>query len=186
MAAAAFRSERARLISGISLSLLAITASIIAVREPHLRAWLLDLGLWGQFAISMANGAAPIPGPSQVAVFVAGASMNPLALGLASGTGGAIGELAGYFVGAHGERLLSERRRTELERLDDTWLAKRLHAHTALVLFSLAAVPNFLFDFYSVWAGARGIPLGRYFVPVWAGKVVRHVLIASIGGALGR
>ncbi|PYS47895.1 MAG: hypothetical protein DMF68_14820, partial [Acidobacteria bacterium] len=61
--------------------------------------WLASFGYKGIFVLSLINGIAPVGGLSQIATFFVASKLNPLAVGLAAGVGGAIGELAGYAFG---------------------------------------------------------------------------------------
>lgn len=138
----------------------------------------MSLGYPGLFALSLINGVAFFPGPSQVATFLAGGSYQPLAVGVVAGVGGAVGELAGYFAGKSGRPVLSPRNQ---ERITSSRIASVSLSRSFLPLFLLAIVPNPLFDIVSVFAGAIQLPFLRYFVPVLIGKVFRHVAIAYAG-----
>ena len=50
----------------------------------------------------------------------------------------------------------------------------------AIVLFTLAVVPNPLFDVAGIAAGGIGYPIKRFLVVVGLGKIIRGVYIAFI------
>ncbi|MDT4896715.1 MAG: hypothetical protein QOH25_1792 [Acidobacteriota bacterium] len=143
--------------------------------------WLASLGYKGIFVISLINGIAPVAGPSQVATFFVASKLNPLAVGVTAGAGGAIGELAGYAFGYSFRAAQSEEGERKIERIAN-WRFLRITRERSFVpLFVLASVPNPFFDPASVIAGSLRIGFARYFIPVLLGKITRHVLIGLAG-----
>ena len=143
--------------------------------------WLASFGYSGLFLLSLLNGMAPFAGPSQVATFFAAAHLDPLAVGLSAGIGGAIGELAGYGFGYFLRTSQTPEFEKKIQRVAD-WRFLRISRERSFVpLLILAAVPNPLFDPASTLAGTLKIGIARYFYPVVIGKVIRHLIIAYVG-----
>jgi membrane protein YqaA with SNARE-associated domain len=143
--------------------------------------WLASLGYEGLFLISLINGVAPIAGPSQIATFFVASKLNPLFVGLASGFGGAIGELAGYAFGYSLRSGQSEYIERKIEYISNWKILRVSREHSFVPLFVLASVPNPFFDPVSAIAGSLRIGFMRYFIPVLFGKTVRHLAIAYAG-----
>lgn len=143
--------------------------------------WLASLGYKGIFALSLINGVAPVGGPSQIATFFVASKLNPLAVGVTAGVGGAIGEVAGYAFGYSLRGAQSANVERKLERLANWQLIRLSRERSFIPLFVLASIPNPFFDPASVVAGSLRIGFGQYFVPVLLGKTVRHIAIAYAG-----
>jgi uncharacterized membrane protein YdjX (TVP38/TMEM64 family) len=130
------------------------------------------LVLFGLAALSTATLILPAPGLALTAV--AGASGEPLLVGVVAGLGQALGELTGYAAGRGGRSLLPDNPAT---RNVEGWLASRGVA----AIFVLALVPNPLFDVAGIAAGVLRMPVRRYLAAAAAGKVIKNVIVA--GGA---
>jgi membrane protein DedA with SNARE-associated domain len=70
------------------------------------------LGYVGVFLIMLLSSATIIlPAPGLAGVVIAGAFLNPFWVGVAGGTGSALGELSGYFAGFGGKVIIERKRR---------------------------------------------------------------------------
>lgn len=143
--------------------------------------WLASLGYKGIFLLSLVNGIAPIAGPSQIATFFVASKLNPLAVGLVAGIGGAIGELAGYVFGYSLRGVQSPNVERKIKRLSNWRIIRISREHSFIPLFVLASIPNPFFDPASALAGSLRIGFARYFIPVLLGKTARHLAIAYAG-----
>ena len=143
--------------------------------------WLASLGYTGIFFLSLINGVAPVGGPSQIATFFVASKLNPLAVGLAAGIGGAIGELAGYAFGFSLRESQTVNVEHKIQRISNWRFLRISRERSFFPLFVLASIPNPFFDPVSALAGLLRIGLARYFIPVLLGKTVRHVVIAYAG-----
>lgn len=124
-------------------------------------------GLLGLFVISIiGNATLIIPAPVFVMACAAGLAYGPVQVGIATGTGAAIGELTGYLAGYGGEAVIPEGK-----------LYQRLHAfmqrHGMLAIFLLAALPNPFFDVGGIIAGALRMPFWKFLVAAILGKAIR-------------
>jgi membrane protein YqaA with SNARE-associated domain len=144
-------------------------------------AWLASLGYKGIFFLSLINGIAPVGGPSQLATFFIASKLDPLAVGLLAGIGGAIGEVAGYAFGYFLRAAQSPKVERKIERLANWRVLRISREHSFIPLFVLASIPNPFFDPASALAGSLRIGFAQYFIPVLLGKTVRHLAIAYAG-----
>ncbi len=133
------------------------------------------VGYAGAFAVNLVGSASiliPLPG---IAVVCGGtaeaAGLNPVLLGLAGGTGSAVGEITGYLAGYSGSGLVQ--RSKHYARLHG-WVER----YGAAPLFVLAALPLPLFDVAAIAAGSLGYSLRRFMLVVLAGKVIKYVAVA--------
>lgn len=150
--------------------------------------YLQNLGYFGVFIINLLGSATIIlPIPSFAATIAGGAVLNPILIGIFSAVGSTLGELTGYFAGVGGEELVKKDKRSLASELGkniqkvEKWMDKR----GLWVVFVLAAIPNPLFDLAGIISGASGIPIRKYLIAVFFGKLIKFVLLAYIGfGAL--
>ena len=111
---------------------------------------LRDLGRYGYagvFVLSvLANATIVVPAPGWLIPIVAGATLDPLIVGIVVGTGQTIGELTGFLAGASGRIIVEDRERYQ-----------RVSAYAnryGLVTFTvLSFIPNPLFDLAGILAG---------------------------------
>lgn len=169
--------------NGITLVLFALMGAVaIALWRGVIPIdWLASLGYRGIFFLSLINGIAPVAGPSQIATFFVASKLNPLAIGLAAGIGGAVGELAGYTFGYFLRGSQPTKVEDKIQRIAN-WRFLRISRERSFIpLFVLASIPNPFFDPVSALAGLLKIGFARYFLPVLLGKTVRHLVIAYAG-----
>ncbi len=156
-----------------------ITALMGALAIFLVRDQVDRLGAYGYpavFLVSLlSNAALLLPGPGIALVLVAGATLDPLAAGVIAGVGAALGEMTGYFVGQNGRGFFVDR--------PLYWrIEQRMRKSGTLVIFTLAFIPNPLFDIGGLVAGALRMPFWRFLLSVWLGKSLRFALLATIGG----
>ncbi len=156
----------------------ATTLSFVLLRD-HLGQFA-GLGYAGLFLVGALGSATVIlPMPGLALAFAAGSSLTPWMVGLAFGTGAALGELTGYLAGYGGSAILSDQffvgRIVSLLRRWGAWM-----------VFVLGMIPNPFFDVVGVTAGALRIPVWQFVIAAWAGNVVKATLVAYAGaGAVG-
>lgn len=162
-------------VSGLIVWTTLIGLSIIIWRMPEGVRNLRTLGYTGLFLIAMVSSMTFfLPGPSLVAVILAGSIYNPLVVGMVMGTGSALGELSGYVAGMAGTGLAKD---TRVYQIIERWMRER----GMLTLFVLAAVPNFFYDVAGLIAGITRYPVTRLLVVTIAGKIIRFWFGAIIG-----
>jgi membrane protein YqaA with SNARE-associated domain len=154
---------------------IAIILSLTLILFREYLARLAGFGYAGLFVVGLASSATVIlPMPGLALVFAAGSSFVPLFVGLAFGTGAALGEMTGYLAGYGGSVIVSEqfylRRITSLVRKWGAWM-----------VFVLAVLPNPAFDVVGILAGALRIPPWQFLIAAWAGNVIKATLVALAG-----
>ena len=134
-------------------------------------------GYPGIFIISfLANATVLLPAPGVAIVFAMGAVFNPLAVGLAAGAGGALGEISGYLAGFSGQAVIEQVKIYDRLVL---WMKK----NGSLTIFILAALPNPIFDLAGIAAGVLKMPLLRFLFWCFLGVTLKMTLFACLGSA---
>lgn len=135
-------------------------------------------GYPGIFLVSMLTNATLIlPLPGVIITSAMGAVFNPFWVALAAGSGAAVGELSGYLAGFSGQAVIEHA--AVYEKLEG-WIKK----YGDPVIFVLALIPNPVFDMGGIVAGGLRMPLWRFLLWCWLGKVLK-MLAFAYAGALG-
>ena len=173
-----FLQEHQKLVSVlIFLGSLALSASVffIPLDPERLRVY----GYAGMFVITLLGAMSLfIPGPTMVAAFIIGSTLNPLLVSLAAGAGSALGETTGYSAGYATHGLISTRESS------GRWYHRVLDYMTRypfLTIFILAAIPNFITDFSGLVAGRIGYSYYRFLLATFFGKIIRFALATYLG-----
>lgn len=155
------------------LGVVAITIYIFSIRERVEQ--FAAFGYPGIFLIALlANATVLLPAPGVAVIYAMGAIFNPLGVGLAAGTGGAIGELSGYLAGFSGQAVV--------ERMDaynriKPWVDK----YGGWAIMVLSAIPNPFFDIAGIAAGIAKMPLQTFLLFTWIGQLIKMTLFALAG-----
>ncbi len=140
---------------------------------PHLNTY----GYPGLFLFSiLANATLIVPIPGLVMPYALGAVLNPVGVGLAAGSGAAIGELSGYLAGWSGAAIVED---SERYRQIASWMEH----YGALTVFILALIPSPFMDFAGLAAGASKMPISKFLFWCWLGKVLKMSAMAFLGAA---
>ena len=100
---------------------------------------------------------------------VAGAMvLNPLAVAVLAGLGGALGEVTGYALGRSTRRLVGH-------GPVPAWLVRGAQRHMALTVLAVSIVPSPFVDAIGIIAGRTGYPLGRFVAYSAIGKVLQSI-----------
>lgn len=162
----------------VLVAIVALSAAIFAIPTDRLDK-LLTFGYLGIFLLSLVSNATIIlPTPAFLLVFAMGEHLSPFWLGMAAGTGAALGELTGYVAGYAGQAVIPEQ--NELYQR----LLKYMEKYGGLTIFALAALPNPFFDLGGMAAGALRMPAWKFLVWCWPGKVIRMWAIALAGAGI--
>lgn len=133
-------------------------------------------GYPGVFLISLLSNATLIlPVPGVLFTSAMGAVFNPYLVALAAGSGATLGELTGYMAGFSGQGVIENRAWYDKVTM---WMRK----YGGITILVLAFIPNPVFDIAGMVAGALRMPLWKYIVYSWIGKVGK-MLIFALGGA---
>lgn len=165
------------------LLLLRIGALVLVVGLTVLlfvyRRQLSELGVVGYpgiFLISLISNATLIlPVPGVLFTSAMGAVFNPFWVAVAAGSGAALGELSGYLAGFSGQAVVENR-----EWYDRVvgWIKK----YGDVTIFALSVIPNPIFDIAGIVAGMLKLPLWRFLLWCWLGKVAK-MLVFAYGGS---
>ena len=158
----------------MSVMMLALSVAIVIVafllsdRIPGVE----SLGYPAVFLISLfGNATLIVPVPAFAVVCTGGTILIPLLVGILGGTGQALGEMTGYIAGYGGQGFFQKGR--YYERIN-SWVERR--GWVAIVLLGL--IPNPLFDFAGLAAGALRMPAWKFLTAATVGKTIRSVIIA--------
>jgi len=167
---------RERYLAGVAMAFVAALVTLIFVFWERVED-LENYGYLGVFAISLlASATIFVPVPAIAVVFALGSVLNPVLVGLAAGLAEPIGELTSYIAGYSGRVALSNRTTGAYARMV-SWMQRR----GSLVLFTLSAVPNPIFDLAGLAAGALRFPLWKFLLICWPGKTIKCMGIALAG-----
>jgi len=134
-------------------------------------------GYPGIFIIAfLANATVLLPAPGIAVVFAMGSVFNPIAVGLAAGAGGALGELSGYLAGFSGQAVIEH---ADIYDRLVLWMTRNGN----LTILFLAAVPNPFFDLTGIAAGALKMPILRFLFWAWIGVTIKMTIFAFLGSA---
>jgi len=169
--------------SDLKIQLIALLLGIVAVSVVFViwmlvgglsnSDWWKTLGYPGVFFLSLlASGGMVFPIPSLAATCgAAGLDLNLIVVGILAGIGETLGELVGYSIGFGGQSVVQRRRIYKRAR---AWMVR----WGIGVLLLLSIIPNPIFDFVGIAAGALRYPLKRFLIIVWAGKTLKGLIIA--------
>jgi membrane protein YqaA with SNARE-associated domain len=160
----------------IFIGVIALTVYLYTIRD-HIRQ-LQGYGYAGLFLVSIvANATIIIPLPGIVLTSAMGTIFNPLGVAIAAGSGAALGELTGYLAGFSGQGVIekSDRYKRILE-----WMKKKPRL-ADLTILVLATIPNPFFDLAGMASGALRIPIWRFLLWVWIGKILKMLPFAYAG-----
>jgi membrane protein DedA with SNARE-associated domain len=162
----------------------------------HLLDWLSqtthslvgNYGLLGLFVASaLANATLFLPLPITVVVFGLGALAAAsgwglfyvVLIGLASGSGAAIGELTGYYAGWVGGKALQDfSKNISKNSLEE--IQTRIKKYGSVVILVAAFIP-FPFDIIGIGAGLVRFDVKKFLLATATGRIVRDILIATAG-----
>lgn len=155
------------------LVVVAITYYIFSIRDRI--AEFEQYGYVGIFVVALlANATVLIPAPGLAIISAMGSVFNPLGVGLAAGTGGAIGELSGYLAGFSGQAIAEN---TQVYNRIKPWVEK----YGGWAILVLSAIPNPFFDAAGIAAGIVKMPLRTFLISVWIGQLIKMTFFAYAG-----
>ena len=157
----------------VLVGVIAITIYIISIRNRV--AEFERYGYVGIFFVALlANATVFIPAPGVAIIYAMGAVFNPIYVGIAAGTGGAIGELSGFLAGFSGQGLVEN---THIYERIKPWVDK----YGGWSIFVLAAIPNPFFDIAGFAAGIAKMKMRTFLFSVWVGQLIKMTMFAYAG-----
>ena len=134
-----------------------------------------QFGYPASFLIALlANATVLLPAPGVAVIYAMGAIFNPFGVGLAAGTGGAIGELSGYLAGFSGQAVIE---RTDIYNRIKPWVEK----YGGWAILVLIRNPQSFFDVAGIAAGIAKMPSANISVFTWIGQLIKMTLFALAG-----
>lgn len=163
----------------VSLAL-SLTVFLIPLKTEQLGV----LGYGGIFIITLLGAMTLfVPGPTMVAAFLIGSTLNPLLVSLMAGLGSALGETTGYTAGFATRALISD----PGEKAVWYWRVMRwMTRYPFLTLLVISAVPNFITDISGLIAGRIRYAYWKYLLATFLGKTIRFGLSAYLGAMFGK
>ena len=154
-------------------AVIGITLYIFSIRDKVEQ--FAGLGYPGVFLVALlANATVLLPAPGVAVIYAMGAIFNPFGVGLAAGTGGALGEVSGYLAGFSGQAVVE---RTEVYNRVRPWVDK----YGGWAILVLSAIPNPFFDIAGIAAGIAKMPLRTFLLFTWIGQLIKMTLFALAG-----
>jgi membrane protein YqaA with SNARE-associated domain len=158
----------------ILLAVLIVLAVLLFSRDIEA---LTSYGYIGVFFIAMLSTATIIfPSPGWAALIAMSPFLDPVLLGIAAGIGAAVGEMTGFLAG-DGAREILRNHVKESKGIEET-----VRKYGLWGIFVLSFVPNPLFDVAGLVAGGLKMQWWQFLLACAAGRVLRYVLVAIVGG----
>ncbi len=155
------------------LAVIGLSAFIFSIRDQAED--FAAYGYPGIFLISLlTNATVFLPAPGLAVIFAMGGVLHPIGIGIAAGTGGALGELSGYLAGFSGQAIIE--RMDIYERIEPS-----VQKYGTLAILILAAIPNPFFDLAGIAAGIAKIPLIKFLLACWGGQLIKMTAVAYAG-----
>lgn len=146
----------------------------VSLREYDLLAYLIV------FAVTfLASCTIVLPAPGAAIVITAASIWNPVIVALVASVGSTLGEITGYYAGYVGKKIIINEQQPAYKRAV-SWM-NRYGIWTVLVL---AAIPLIVFDIIGLVAGALRLPLWKFLLACWAGRIPKSFMEAYIGAGL--
>ncbi len=186
----------------IAVAVVVLAALVAGTTVPFAAGWLdqdeLETlsypGLFLANFLGTATVFVPVPGLTAAgqALIVAGPrelDLNPIGVVVAGAAGMTLAESTAYLAGAVGRGVAEERQMPLKGRAGEwlrraagwvDWLMARYGFATLLVL---SAVPNPVFEFAGITAGAVRMHFGRFLLAVGMGKTTRVIILVIVGDA---
>lgn len=163
----------------ILVGVIVLTAYLVSIRDELQQ--LQGYGYIGIFLLSIvANATIVIPLPGVVLTSAMATIFNPLGVAIAAGSGAALGELTGYLAGFSGQGVVEKSQRYQKIL---GWM-KNHPRLTDLSILVLASIPNPFFDLAGMASGALKIPVWRFLLWVWIGKIIKMLPFAYAGSPI--
>lgn len=172
-------SRRVTILRILSLVLVLVISVFLFINRDELK----DIQVYGYPGIVilsfLANATLILPVPGILITSLMGTVFNPFWVGIAAGTGAALGEITGYMAGFSGQAVIENRKWYDRITL---WMKK----YGDITVFFLALIPNPFFDAGGIIAGALKMPLWRFLLWCWLGKVIKMIGFALAGAEVMR
>ena len=139
------------------------------------------LVVFGATLLSNAAVLIPVTYPHLTIMIAAAQYWDPFMIALVASVAGALGEITAYYAGRLGKRIARVENAPGYERLV-RWMKK----YGLLGIFVLSVQPILPVDIAGLLAGASKMPLWKFLLPCWAGKLGKYLLACYLGAAVLR
>lgn len=155
-------------------ALFLVSTALLVVITAMLLPLLDDIGVWGYLAAFVINAISSatvvIPGPGFAAILVMAKDLNWLALGIAAGIGGTLGEMTAYYIGTQGTEALDGHK-------SYVFFQKCMRNFGGPIIFGSALIPLVPIDVAGLIAGAVRYPVPKFLIYLGIGKVIMTATI---------
>jgi membrane protein YqaA with SNARE-associated domain len=134
------------------------------------------LVVFGITLLCNASVLVPVTYPHLAVMIAASGYWDPFMIALVASVGGALGEITGYYAGYLGKRIAQLENIPGYQRLVG-WMNK--HGPWGIFLVSLQFILPV--DIAGLLAGASKLPLWKFLLPCWAGKLGKYLLACYLG-----
>ena len=165
------------------IGIIALTAGLICLM------WLLEdyfglsleefapLAYLIVFGVTLLSSATILfPAPGVAVLMAAAAKWNPAIVAIVASVGGTLGELTGYYAGHLGRKIIITDYRERYERAV-SWMNR----YGLWAIFVFALMPMLIFDLVGLAAGALRLPVWKFLLACWGGRIVRSFIEAYVG-----
>jgi membrane protein YqaA with SNARE-associated domain len=136
------------------------------------------LGYPGIFLVALlSNATIVLPAPGLLFTSVMGAVFHPVGVALAAASGATLGEMSGFLAGFSGQSVAE---RTPIYERVEGWM--RRYGQWAVLVLAFLPLP--VFDIAGVIAGILKMPVWRFLVFCWIGKLGKMMIVAYGGASL--
>ena len=183
--------QRKRLIQGALWGIGMIALSVLIVYllrlfEGYFAATPLTMGRYALFAYIgvfvvalLSNATIVIPAPGIALIIAAATQWDPVIVALVASAGGTLGELSGYMAGRVGQRLIAADHIRGYE-----FAKRRVQRHGYWIISLFAFIPLVLFDLVGLVAGALKIPVAKFLIAAWVGRIPRSFVEVFAGAGI--
>ncbi len=131
-------------------------------------------GYLGVFVFSaLANAVLFLPSARGAIMLAAAMVLNPLAVAILAGAGGAIGELTGYALGRSSRHVLGPAK-------VPAWLSTRTERHIGGTILAASIIPNPFVDAVGIVAGRLRYPVPLFLAYSIVGKVAQSIVLVYL------
>ncbi len=146
----------------------------ISMKQYEILAYLIVFGV-----TFLASCTILVPAPGAAVVIAAASIWNPVIIALVASVGSTLGEITGYYAGYLGEKIIIDEQNATYQKAV-SWM-NRYGTWTVLVVATIPLVP---FDIIGLVAGALRLPLWRFLLFCWPGRIIKSFLEVGIGAGL--
>lgn len=169
--------RREKIFRASALAFAVLLSVVILVNKDRFTD-LAGYGYLGIFLISvLGNSTIVVPAPVILTAFVGGSLFNPFVVGVLTAAGATVGEMVGFVAGIGGKVFVKENK--SYKKIEG-WV----HKNGFLTIFTLAVIPNPLFDLAGIASGVTGYPMRKFVAATFLGKSVKFLAFALLGARL--